>query len=560
MIIGVAIILITALFFSKKNSSSQEGKVNYIDSIENLADRYFNSSSSFDSALYYYTLILSETDNGKLPDQFVIQRVKAMHKIGYIYSYFDFDYKQSVSFLNEALNIALKNNLDYQASLIYRDLAGITFTQAQTLSDTALLNRAFEQYILAIKTLPPDVNTDEKNSILINLLNIANDSVSLNQLLPFIVSKNENLDSTNYLTPYLKYMKEGTVSFINKDYDKANLAFTNMYIVSKNLPHNERFMLQALSKLYNIANIQGKKDKEIIILKEMDSISQASKLLDVYTDVLKVMADYYNKYGSKALGDEYALKYYITKDSLIHRRYLDQVEKTKQGIKAAELTKDLELISYKRRQEKTFLILSLIISLILMAGVILLIKRNRQLQYKNKKLFDNLRLDNGKGRFSYSSETPLKSEKIHFFKNEIEKISISENQEMDKEKYKTSDLDEESKRQIVIEINKIMNNSPLVFESGFTVQRLSELTGLKYRHVSQVINETMGHSFSSLLSEVRIREACRRLDGNNGEYKNFTIEGIGLSVGFKSRSNFIANFKQVTGMTPNEFRKMALKK
>jgi AraC-like DNA-binding protein len=74
--------------------------------------------------------------------------------------------------------------------------------------------------------------------------------------------------------------------------------------------------------------------------------------------------------------------------------------------------------------------------------------------------------------------------------------------------------------------------------------------------VSQVINEQMGKNFNALLNEYRIQEACRRFN-DIANYGNYTIEAIGNSVGYNSRSTFITQFKSVTGLTPSEFQKMA---
>jgi AraC-like DNA-binding protein len=59
-----------------------------------------------------------------------------------------------------------------------------------------------------------------------------------------------------------------------------------------------------------------------------------------------------------------------------------------------------------------------------------------------------------------------------------------------------------------------------------------------------------------LLNEYRIKEACRRLNDTE-HYGNITINGIASSVGFKTRTNFIAYFKRFTGLTPSEYLKIA---
>ena len=46
--------------------------------------------------------------------------------------------------------------------------------------------------------------------------------------------------------------------------------------------------------------------------------------------------------------------------------------------------------------------------------------------------------------------------------------------------------------------------------------------------------------------------------GDPQQWGNLTIEGIGQSVGFKSRSTFISAFKANTGLTPTEYLRIAL--
>jgi len=70
------------------------------------------------------------------------------------------------------------------------------------------------------------------------------------------------------------------------------------------------------------------------------------------------------------------------------------------------------------------------------------------------------------------------------------------------------------------------------------------------------LTERFNKNFNQLLGEYRIREACRRF-GDQENYGNLTVEAIGASVGFKSRSYFAAIFKKITGLTPTQYAKEA---
>ena len=95
-----------------------------------------------------------------------------------------------------------------------------------------------------------------------------------------------------------------------------------------------------------------------------------------------------------------------------------------------------------------------------------------------------------------------------------------------------------------------------VFTTDFTLPRLAELAGDTRNNVSEAINQRYQTNFNGLLNEYRIKEACRRINDTE-HYGHLTIEAIGQSVGFKSNSNFVSNFKKITGLTPSAYRKQS---
>ncbi|MEO1031624.1 MAG: helix-turn-helix domain-containing protein [Bacteroidota bacterium] len=68
--------------------------------------------------------------------------------------------------------------------------------------------------------------------------------------------------------------------------------------------------------------------------------------------------------------------------------------------------------------------------------------------------------------------------------------------------------------------------------------------------LSQVLNEHLGKSFSVFINEYRVEKAKKMLVEN----ELYTIEGIGLDSGFKSKSAFFKSFKTITGTTPAKYR------
>lgn len=111
-------------------------------------------------------------------------------------------------------------------------------------------------------------------------------------------------------------------------------------------------------------------------------------------------------------------------------------------------------------------------------------------------------------------------------------------------------------RDITEKIEQVLSDNGVISDPKFSLHQLSDAVGYSYKMVSQVMNESLGKNFKTLLNEHRIKEACSRLvDGEN--YGGYTIEHIAQSVGFVSRSNFSVAFKSVVGITPSEFQRNA---
>ncbi len=168
---------------------------------------------------------------------------------------------------------------------------------------------------------------------------------------------------------------------------------------------------------------------------------------------------------------------------------------------------------------------------------ILLWKKNQQLRNRNRSLFEKNRQ-----------------------MLEMEREEQALRKEVVENKYSRSSLSNEQKDTLIFRIQDLLSNPENICQPEFTLAKLAKQADTNTTYASQVINERYGQAFSNVLSSFRIKEACRRMNDENSEYGNMTIEGIATSVGFKSRTAFINAFKREVGLTPSEYLRMALSK
>jgi len=225
------------------------------------------------------------------------------------------------------------------------------------------------------------------------------------------------------------------------------------------------------------------------------------------------------------------------------------------GLKVRGYNYVVEKVVVKHNDQlvRTILMISgFIILLLIFVAMGILIWKNRQLSKANQQLYarnmDILAAADEEKRLKARYEGELAAIK--------EMIQNGVVGEMVKQKYQNSTLAEDEKTMLQDRIMNLFENTDEIFAEDFNMNKLADLVGSNYKNVSQVINELIGKNFNALLNEYRIQEACRRFN-DTANYGNYTIEAVGNSVGYGSRSTFVTQFKTITGLTPSEFQNMA---
>lgn len=99
----------------------------------------------------------------------------------------------------------------------------------------------------------------------------------------------------------------------------------------------------------------------------------------------------------------------------------------------------------------------------------------------------------------------------------------------------------------------LMEEEKLYKDPNLSMSILAQKLDLSNGYLSQIINQKEGKNFFEFVNAYRV-EAVKQILADP-EYAHYSMLGIGLEAGFKSKSTFNAVFKKLTGKTPTAYKK-----
>lgn len=109
----------------------------------------------------------------------------------------------------------------------------------------------------------------------------------------------------------------------------------------------------------------------------------------------------------------------------------------------------------------------------------------------------------------------------------------------------------------VTDLQRLMTSERAYRQAGLSVASLADQLNLPEYRLRRLIHEQLSYrNFNAFLHHYRIAEACALL--RDPDEARTPILTIALSVGYQSINTFNRGFREVTGMTPSEFRAESL--
>lgn len=108
----------------------------------------------------------------------------------------------------------------------------------------------------------------------------------------------------------------------------------------------------------------------------------------------------------------------------------------------------------------------------------------------------------------------------------------------------------EAYHSIFQELDKLITSNQWFLQSRLTLSDISNLTGLQTRDISRSINVITGKSFNEYINNYRVEYVCALLKSKAQK----SLSDIAAEAGFSSKASFNKVFKQISGVTPTEYK------
>ena len=104
-------------------------------------------------------------------------------------------------------------------------------------------------------------------------------------------------------------------------------------------------------------------------------------------------------------------------------------------------------------------------------------------------------------------------------------------------------------------LHSILNYCAQHFAGDIALEEVAKALHLNKYHISHLLNQKLGIGFSAYINALRVNKACKQPVSTDKK-----IAGISEESGFGSIRSFNRAFAQITDMTPQEYRRLHIRK
>ena len=515
-----------------------------------MGEQYCNVTHQPDSALVCFSIVANRYYQGHRSHEDIEWSIGAMALMSAMYAHEFYDYSKAVSCNLIAKEWAEKHQSKKYLTDIYEYDAQIQNLLANTNGQT-FSKEALELHQKAFYAARDIKNWNKMVLSFINMMTetIFQDEEALIGKEMDIVQKTEIPDTTLNLQ-YARCLINVVREWDNKP-DSAMLHLKQLLVIADNQKiASLKFLGKNTANLY-IALWYANNDqieKAIALFHENEKLAKEQGDLLALNDAYNFLSNSYHIAHDEANAQRYRLLYLEGKNELLTKRKLGGVNEALFHYELDKKNEQVREMAYREQMKSRVMWGALAFAVVLLVVLALLWLNYRRVQERNRQLYNKslemLRADEEKRELI---------ERLQSQSMPAEEVSPYAPSEAPQREGK---LGEARQSDILHRVFLVMETSDEIYSPDFSLTRLAELVGDTRNNVSEAINLRYQGNFNALLNEYRIKEACRRFN-DRANYGQLTIEGIGQSVGFKSRSAFSTVFKQIVGLTPGAYQRQS---
>ena len=503
---------------------------------------YRNEAFMPDSALVCFSIVANRYYQGHQNHDDIERVIEAMTHIAWLYMQDFYDYTKAVSYNLRAQELAEKHQCyEYMPFIInnnanIRELTG--FYENSEDFDTEVVTMQKQAFSMALEQ-------EQWYALYTSFINLSMRTAfeGKEELIKDEIDTIRNLyppDLTTHFR-YARCLAEGIQAKHEQHLDSAVCCFNLLLDIAQehdNPRQQDLCSIIANDFLFLCYGEMEEHEKALTVLKTNEVLAMNSNQQLHLLDVYKNLTGFYQFMNDAEQAERYRTLFLESEVEMLTRQRLSSANEARFLYQLNKKNEEMREMAYREKMKNRMLIGTLVFLVILLFLLALLLMNYHKVQEQNRRLYakslEMIRADEEK------------RELIERLKGEAkDKVE-------DGTKSKPRAVDEEKMGDLMQRVFIVMETNDEIFSPDFSLPRLSELVGDKRNNVSEAINQRYKNNFNGLLNEYRIKEACRRFNDPD-QYGNLTVEAIGQSVGFKSRSAFSTVFKQIVGLTPSAY-------
>lgn len=348
-----------------------------------------------------------------------------------------------------------------------------------------------------------------------------------------------------WLMKFSQFVYLTTVALRDHQLGKATSLFQQMLAAFPDNKENSRVRCQALSGLADIAIMQHQPESLLHYISQLKALVDKYNNPDIQKEISLFSYQYYLMRGDTTKARLYKLDYFEQRDSMLYQGRLAGVRTTFLVNRLQVAHQEMNVIRQHLLRRNIIIIAALLSLSVFFWMLMMVYKKNKELKQRNLELYRH-------NIASLEREKEQQNMILQLQNSHKPKPAAMDGKNRDPKAL----FSEEELTTIRCKVEEVLNNPEIISKTDFSIDQMAQLCSVNGKLLSRAINECFHRSFSILLSESRIKEACKRINDFE-RYGNLTIEAISQSVGFSSRGGFIRAFKRSTGLTPSEYMAIA---